>query len=236
MAAAHGGRSVDLMPVPLSPPRRVVIAGGGVAAVETALALRALPRGAALDLTIVAPGVHLVYRPLAVLEPFAPPRQRRYRLDEICADLDASFVRDRVDRVVPGDRVVVTEGGQAIGYDVLVIASRAVPENAGQIGADILDALGSGGVLVNISRGFLIDEDALLLALRDRTIAGAALDVFADEPTDPMRWRDLPNVVLTPHLAGYTVEAGEDMTRQLRENILRYFAGQPLLTPVSDSL
>lgn len=125
MAAAHGGRSVDLMPVPLSPPRRVVIAGGGVAAVETALALRALPRGAALDLTIVAPGVHLVYRPLAVLEPFAPPRQRRYRLDEICADLDASFVRDRVDRVVPGDRVVVTEGGQAIGYDVLVIASGA---------------------------------------------------------------------------------------------------------------
>lgn len=119
--------------------------------------------------------------------------------------------------------------------DILVVASRAVPENARQIDADILRALGSGGVLVNVSRGFLVDEGALIAALRDGTIAGAALDVFEQEPTDPALWQGLENVVLTPHLAGYTREAGEDMFGQLRENIRRYLAGEPLLSPVEDA-
>lgn len=118
--------------------------------------------------------------------------------------------------------------------DMLIVASRAIPENAGQIDADILRALGSNGILVNISRGFLVDEDALITALGDGTIAGAALDVFTDEPTDPARWRDLTNVVLTPHLAGYTREAGADMIAQLKENVTRYLAGAPLLSPVTD--
>jgi len=89
-------------------------------------------------------------------------------------------------------------------------------------------------MLINVARGFLIDEPALAAALRDGTIAGAALDVFNEEPTDPRRWQALENVVLTPHLAGYTQEAGEDMFGQLRENICRHFAGQPLLSPVED--
>jgi phosphoglycerate dehydrogenase-like enzyme len=116
--------------------------------------------------------------------------------------------------------------------DALFVASRAVPDNAGQIDAAILQALGPDGVLVNVSRGFLIDEAALVTALADRRIGGAALDVFEHEPTDPARWRDLPNVVLSPHLAGYTHEAGEDLFGQLRANIERHFRGEPLLTPV----
>jgi phosphoglycerate dehydrogenase-like enzyme len=118
--------------------------------------------------------------------------------------------------------------------DVLIVTSRATPDNAGQIDAQVLRALGPGGVIVNVSRGFLIDEPALLAALRDGIIAGAALDVFADEPTDAALWRDLPNVVLAPHLAGYTKEAGRDMLEQIRENVRRYLAGEPLLSPVDD--
>jgi hydroxypyruvate reductase len=117
--------------------------------------------------------------------------------------------------------------------DILVIASRATPANAGQIDAEVLAALGSQGLLVNVSRGFLVDERALLEALRSRTIAGAALDVFEDEPPDAAAWRELPNVVLSPHIAGYTREAGVAMFGQLRDNILRHFAGKPLLTPIA---
>jgi len=116
--------------------------------------------------------------------------------------------------------------------DMLIVATRADPANARQIDAAVLRALGPGGMLVNISRGFLIDESALIAALRAGELGGAALDVFEDEPTDPDKWRGVPSVVLTPHLAGFTREAGEDLPRQQRENVRRYFAGEPLLTPV----
>lgn len=118
--------------------------------------------------------------------------------------------------------------------DILIVSSLAVPENAGQIDAAVLAALGPQGVLVNVSRGFLVDETALLTALRSGGIAGAALDVFAQEPVDPEPWAGLPNVVLSPHLAGYTVEAGTDMIDQLRENVRRHFMGQALLSPVTE--
>ena len=120
--------------------------------------------------------------------------------------------------------------------DVLVVTSRATPSNAHQIDASILRALGPQGALINVSRGFLVDEEALVAALRDGTIGGAMLDVFADEPTDAARWRDLANVVVTPHLAGYTREAGVDMIGQLVENVRRHLHGEPLLSPVEDPL
>jgi lactate dehydrogenase-like 2-hydroxyacid dehydrogenase len=118
--------------------------------------------------------------------------------------------------------------------DALFVASRALPENAGQIDASVLRALGPHGVIVNVSRGMLIDEDALIAALNDKTIGGAGLDVFGEEPPPASRWRNLSNVLLSPHLAGFTREGGEDLIGQLRENILRYFRGEPLLTPVED--
>jgi hydroxypyruvate reductase len=119
--------------------------------------------------------------------------------------------------------------------DVLFVASRATRANAGQIDREVLAALGSHGVLVNVSRGFLVDEPALIAALDKRTIAGAALDVFAEEPVDAKVWGRFDNVVLTPHVAGFTREGGAAMFAQLRENIRRYFAGEPLLTPVRET-
>lgn len=120
--------------------------------------------------------------------------------------------------------------------DVLFVASRAVPANAGQIDREVLAALGPQGLLVNVSRGLLVDEPALRAALEARTIAGAALDVFAQEPTDAAAWSGFDNALLTPHVAGYTSEAGVAMFGQLRENIRRHFAGEPLLTPVEDAV
>lgn len=116
--------------------------------------------------------------------------------------------------------------------DILVVASRAVAANRHQINAEVLAALGSKGVLVNVSRGLLVDEQALIAALQAGTIAGAALDVFATEPPPAAQWRAVPNLVLTPHLAGFTHEAGSDMFGQLRENLRRFFAGESLLGPL----
>jgi hydroxypyruvate reductase len=115
-----------------------------------------------------------------------------------------------------------------------MIASRATLANAGSIDKEILAALGPEGLLVNVSRGFLVDERALIAALDSRKIAGAALDVFDPERPDASVWRRFPQVVLSPHVAGYTREAGVAMFGQLRENIRRHFAGEPLLTPVDD--
>lgn len=120
--------------------------------------------------------------------------------------------------------------------DILVVCARAIAANAGKIDREVLAALGPKGLLVNVSRGFLIDEPALVRALESGTIAGAALDVFAQEPADAQAWRRFDNVVLSPHIGGYTQEAGVAMFGQLRENIRRHFAGQPLLTPVEDSI
>ena len=118
--------------------------------------------------------------------------------------------------------------------DILFVASRASPATAGQIDAAVLQALGAEGLLVNVSRGLLVDEPALLSALETRTIAGAALDVFAHEPPHEQLWSRFENVVLSPHIAGYTREAGIALFDQLRENIRRYFAGEALLTAVDD--
>jgi phosphoglycerate dehydrogenase-like enzyme len=76
-----------------------------------------------------------------------------------------------------------------------------------------------------------VDEDALIRCLRDGRLGGAALDVFEREPTDAMRWTDVPRALLTPHIAGYTEEAGPAMFGLLRENVRRHFAKEPLLTP-----
>jgi hydroxypyruvate reductase len=122
----------------------------------------------------------------------------------------------------------------ALASDILVVAIRANPANAGTINGEVLEALGPGGLLVNVSRGSVVDEAALVRALKLGTIAGAALDVFAQEPANAQVWGRFENVVLSPHIAGYTQEAGVAMFGQLRENIRRHFAGQPLLTPVED--
>jgi len=100
------------------------------------------------------------------------------------------------------------------------------------IDARILAALGQKGYLVNIARGSVVDEAALVKALQDGVIAGAALDVFADEPRAPEALFKLDNVVLQPHQASATHETRTAMGQLMIDNLKAHFAGKPLLTPV----
>jgi len=116
--------------------------------------------------------------------------------------------------------------------DILILAARLSDENRGLIDAGVLDALGSHGLLINIARGGLVDEEALIAALKDGHLGMAALDVFAAEPTPPERWAEVPNLVLSPHAAGATTGALPKMLALTRENLRRFFAGEPLVNPV----
>ena len=116
--------------------------------------------------------------------------------------------------------------------DVLLIACRADDTNCGMISGEIIDAIGPDGLLVNVARGQLVDEDALIAALQDGRLGQAALDVFLDEPTDPARWANVPNTVLTPHTGGATSEAVQGMLMLLIQNLQSVLQGSPAVTPV----
>ena len=122
--------------------------------------------------------------------------------------------------------------GLARESDILVVAARADDHNRGMIDAKIIGALGPQGLLVNVARGQLVDEAALIGALRDGRLGGAALDVFDPEPTDPAKWAEVPNVVLTPHTGGATHEAVAQMAATLMGNLAAHFAGEALPSPV----
>jgi len=115
--------------------------------------------------------------------------------------------------------------------DVLAVAVRG--DQTGLIGADIIDALGPDGVLVNISRGAVVDEDALIAALKSGKLGGAGLDVFQEEPTPAARWADAPNTTLLPHIGGGTREALFEGAQNVLENLRRFYAGDVLLTPLA---
>lgn len=109
--------------------------------------------------------------------------------------------------------------------DVLVVTAPLSPQTQGAVSRAILEALGPGGYLVNVGRGDIVDEDVLIEMLRSGQLAGAALDVFAEEPTPPERWRDIPNTVLTPHLGGVTFEAVSGVLTRAGESTRRGLAG-----------
>lgn len=117
--------------------------------------------------------------------------------------------------------------------DIMLVAARADDHNRRMIAAPIMDALGPDGLLVNVARGQLVDEDALIAALTSGRLGGAAIDVFDPEPTDPARWVDVPNVVLTPHTGGATHAAVGRMAQMLMANLSAHFAGAPLPSPVA---
>lgn len=116
--------------------------------------------------------------------------------------------------------------------DVLAMTLRPDPGTEKMIDRRILDALGPDGVIVNVSRGSVIDEDALIAALREGRVGGAGLDVYETEPTPAARWADVPNTTLTPHFGGGTRESIMESTQLVLENLRRHFAGEPLKTPV----
>jgi len=116
--------------------------------------------------------------------------------------------------------------------DILVVAARAEAANRGLVSAEVIEAVGSHGMIVNVARGQLIDEDALIAALKDGRLGRAGLDVFAQEPTPAERWADVPNTVLTPHTAGGTTDSIPRMVAQAVENVRLFLAGEPVMSPV----
>ena len=118
--------------------------------------------------------------------------------------------------------------------DIVVVACRATEENRGLIDAEVIEAVGPNGLLVNVSRGQVVDEDAVIAALKSGKLGMAALDVFHSEPTPPARWAGVPNVVLTPHTAGATTAALPKMVGLTLENLRLFFAGEPLANPAGD--
>lgn len=118
--------------------------------------------------------------------------------------------------------------------DFLVICAPGGPSTRNLISAEILEELGKKGYLINVARGSLVDEPALIRALSRGTIAGAALDVFADEPRVPQRLIDADNVVLFPHIASGTQETFAAMENLMIDNLQSFFSHGTLLTPVTD--
>lgn len=117
--------------------------------------------------------------------------------------------------------------------DFLVVALAGGPDTAGLIDAEVFRALGPDGIFVNIARGSVVDEPALLDALESGTIRGAGLDVMAGEPDIDPRFFALENTVLQPHQGSATVETRKAMGALVCDNLAAHFAGKPLLTPVT---
>jgi len=115
--------------------------------------------------------------------------------------------------------------------DILVIAARAHGGNVHMIDRAVIEALGPDGMLVNVARGQVVDEEALIAALEEGRLGAAALDVYEQEPTPAERWADVPNTVLTPHTAGATDQAVQRMAAMLLANLAAFFKGEPLPTP-----
>jgi lactate dehydrogenase-like 2-hydroxyacid dehydrogenase len=116
--------------------------------------------------------------------------------------------------------------------DVLALCLRPDPGTDHMVNAAVLAALGPEGVLINVARGSVVDEAALLTALRANSIKAAGLDVFAHEPTQPELWADLQNVTVTPHIAGGTRDSIMDMVHMVLANVRRHYAGEALLNRV----
>lgn len=116
--------------------------------------------------------------------------------------------------------------------DVLMVAVRADKSNTHAVNAEILRALGPGGRLVNISRGIAVDEAALCDALEQRVIAGAALDVFEEEPKVPERLIGRDDVILTPHMAAICGNAQRAQFGTLKANLAAHFDNRPPVTLV----
>jgi lactate dehydrogenase-like 2-hydroxyacid dehydrogenase len=112
--------------------------------------------------------------------------------------------------------------------DVLMIAVRASQDTHHIVDAGMLRRLGTNGYVVNISRGSVIDQNALVAALTDKTIAGAGLDVYETEPYAPDALAAFPNVVLTPHVGGHTIESHIAMQDCVIANLTAFFDGRPL--------
>ncbi|MGB3815818.1 MAG: 2-hydroxyacid dehydrogenase [Shinella sp.] len=119
--------------------------------------------------------------------------------------------------------------------DILIAIVPKTAQTHKTVDAAVLRALGPNGVLINVGRGWTVDEDALAVALRDGVIAAAGLDVFYDEPNVPQALLDLPNVSLLPHVASASVATRDAMADLVADNLFAWFGQGAALTPVPET-
>ena len=125
-----------------------------------------------------------------------------------------------------------TPAALAAEVDFLMVITPGGAATKGLINAEVLKALGSSGYLINVARGSVVDESALITALQNNVIAGAALDVFENEPHVPAAMCAMSNVVLAPHVASATWQTRRAMADLAFGNLQAHFAGKSLLTPI----
>jgi lactate dehydrogenase-like 2-hydroxyacid dehydrogenase len=125
-----------------------------------------------------------------------------------------------------------TPAALAAEVDFLMVITPGGAGTKGLINTEVLKALGPKGYLINVARGSVVDETALIAALQNNVIAGAALDVFENEPHVPAALCAMSHVVLAPHVASATWQTRRAMADLAFGNLQAHFAGQPLLTPV----
>jgi lactate dehydrogenase-like 2-hydroxyacid dehydrogenase len=118
--------------------------------------------------------------------------------------------------------------------DMLVIVAPGGAETKHLVDHAVLEALGRDGILINVSRGSLVDEAALIAALQNKTIRAAGLDVFANEPNVPAALIAMDNVVLLPHVGSASVKTRTEMGQLVADNLIAWFAGKGPLTPVPE--
>jgi len=119
--------------------------------------------------------------------------------------------------------------------DTLILILPGGASTAKMINADVMKALGPRGVIINVARGSVVDEPALIAALKSGTILAAGLDVFANEPTVPDELRAMQNVVLLPHIGSASVVTRNAMDQLVVDNLKAWFSGKPPLTPVAET-
>jgi lactate dehydrogenase-like 2-hydroxyacid dehydrogenase len=118
---------------------------------------------------------------------------------------------------------------------VLLVITPGGPETKNLINAEVLKALGPDGILINMARGSVVDEEALIQALKDKVILSAGLDVYLREPEVPAELIAMDNVVLFPHLGSGSVYTRTQMDQLVVDNLLAWAAGKPPLTPVPET-
>jgi hydroxypyruvate reductase len=213
-----------------------------VADIAVTLMLTATRRLLAAD-NYVRSGDWAAARPSPMMRPQPGMRARKvgvYGMGEIGRKIAARVAAfeaevgyfSRSQRDVPY-RYFPTLAALADWCSVLMIAVRAGDDTHHAVNADILRALGEEGYVINIARGSVIDQRALVKALTDKTIAGAGLDVYATEPHAPDALTALTNVVFSPHIGGHTLESHTAMQDCVIANLEAFFAGKPLAYPVS---
>jgi lactate dehydrogenase-like 2-hydroxyacid dehydrogenase len=119
--------------------------------------------------------------------------------------------------------------------DVLIVVAPGGPATRHIVNAEVLEALGPDGVLINIARGSLVDEKALIEALEKGKILAAGLDVFEHEPNVPKELIGLDNAVLLPHVGSASVRTRRAMAQCVIDNVLAWADGKPPLTPVPET-